>query len=68
MLEVEIVDEKIVPLHSNTFLKEIGIPENPKGFRVQEHMTEDFQMFLHNIGYNCEFKAKEFKKSVVPGL
>ena len=31
-------------------------------------MSEEFQSFLTQIGYIGEFKAKEFKKSVVPGL
>lgn len=68
VLEVMITDYRIALVHKATFLKEIGISENPKDFCVQEPMSEQFESFLTQIGYNSEFKAKEFKKSVVPSL
>lgn len=50
VLEVEIADDQIVPLHKSTFLKAICIKENPKGFRVQEPKSEEFHSFLNQIG------------------
>lgn len=57
-----------MPIHKSTFLISIGVRENPKGFQVQEPTAKEFQQFLNHIGYDQEYKAKEFKKSVVSGL
>lgn len=54
MLEFKIVADKIVPPQKNTF---------------PEPTSKDFETFLNDIiGYNGEFKAKEFKNYVDPGL
>lgn len=55
-------------MSKETFLKVIGIPENPKGFTMQEPTPEYFQTFLDEIGYTEELKAKQFNKLVAPGL
>lgn len=68
VLETRITGDCIVPVHKSTFLKAIGIPENHKGFKVQEPTFEELQTFLSYIGYAGEFKVKNFKKSEVPGL
>lgn len=57
-----------MPIHKCTFLKAIVGKENPKGFKVWEPTTEEFQQFLNHIGYYQEYKVKEFKKSFVSGL
>ena len=68
VLETKITGDRIVPIHKSTFIKAIGVTENPKGFNVLEQSTEEFQQFLNHIGYNQEYKSKEFKKSDVSGL
>lgn len=67
-LETKITRDRIVPIHKSTFLKAIGVAENPEDFIIQESMTEDFQSFLNHIRYHGEYKAKIFKKSAVLGL
>lgn len=62
VLEVKIINDRIVVVHKATFIKAIGIPENPNGFQVHEPSSEEFQSFLSQIGYNGEFKEKEFKQ------
>lgn len=66
--EVNIIADKIVPVHTSMFLNEIKILENPKGFQMQKPTVEEFQSFLSEIGNNGEFKAKELNKSAIPGL
>ena len=68
VLEIKKTGDRIVPVSKQTFLRTIRIPEDPKGFTVQEPSSEEFQTFLNHIGYAEEFKAIKFKKSVVPGL
>lgn len=68
ILETKITWDRIIPIHQWTFLKAIGVKENPTNFTVEEPMTEQFQSFLNHIGYSQEFKAKKFKKSTISGL
>lgn len=68
VLEIRINGDRIVLVSKQTFLKVIGIPENPKGFTIQEPTSKDFQMFLNHIGCAEELKAKKFKKLAIPGL
>ena len=52
VLETCITGDQIVPIHKSTFLKVIGVAENPPNFTVQEPTTEEFQLFLNHIGYS----------------
>ncbi|CAI9268547.1 unnamed protein product [Lactuca saligna] len=67
-IESNALEVKIVPVQQNISLKAIDIAEKPKCLWVQEPTNEEFQSFLNQIRYNGEFKAKEFKKFVVPDL
>lgn len=68
VLETRITSDRIIPVHKSTFLKAIGISENPKGFKSQERLTEYFQTSLNHIRYAKELEVKTFKKSIFPGL
>lgn len=68
VLETVICSDHFVVVHKKTFLKAIGMPENPENFKVQEPNPQEFQLFLKEIGYKGEIKAKPFKKSAVTGL
>ena len=59
--KVTITGNRIIPVSKQTFLRAIGIPENPKVFTVQEPSSEQFQTFLNHIGYAEEFKEKIFQ-------
>ena len=39
-LDIRITGDWIVPVSKQTFFRAIGIPENPKGFTVQEPSSE----------------------------
>ena len=52
VVETKIIGDIIVPIYKSTFLKAIGVKENPIGFTVQERTAEEFQLFLNHIGYN----------------
>lgn len=40
VLETKFTDDIIVSIHKSTFLKVIGVAENPEDFKVEEPMTE----------------------------
>lgn len=50
-MEINITGERIVLVSKKTFLRAIGISENPKDFKVQETWSEKFHMFLNDMGY-----------------
>lgn len=58
VLETMISGEWIFTVHKKIFLDMIGMPENPKGFKVQEPSPQEFQSLLNDIGYAGEFIAK----------
>lgn len=68
MMEVLVIDDRIIPVTKDLFLRAIGVPQNPKVFDVDEPTVAEFQAFLYQIGYHGEYKAKEFKMFVVPGI
>lgn len=64
----EVTNDRIVLVYKGTFLKAIGISENPKGFQMQKPMSEEFQLLLNQNDYDGELKEKKFKKWIVPSL
>lgn len=68
VLEYKTTDDRIVHVHKENFLCTIGVVENLQVFQVVEPSHEEFQAFLFQIRYKCEFKAKEFKKPALPRI
>lgn len=68
VLEVKIIDDQTASVYKLNFHRAIGVTKNRQSFKLKEPTYDEFQSFLTQIGYNREFKAKVFKKSVVPGL
>lgn len=68
VLETTIIGDRILPIYKSTFLKAIGMKANPKGFKVIEPTSKEFQTFLNYIGYTQDNKDKDFKKSAISGL
>lgn len=50
-----------MPISKQVFLRAIAILENPKGFTIQEPLSEEFYTFL-NIGYAEAFKEKKVQE------
>lgn len=46
----------------------IGVSKNQEGFVVAEIIADQFQAFLHMIGFKGTYFAKDFKKTDVPRL
>ena len=68
MVDTKITGDRIVLISKSTFLWEIGVKENPKDLKVHGPTAEEFQQYLNHIGYTQDYKANDFKKSVVSGL
>ena len=54
VLETKITCDRIVHVYKSTFLKVIGVKENPYNFKVQEPTAQESQQFLNQIGYGQE--------------
>lgn len=50
-IEVMLTYERITTITICTFLKEVGVGENQEGFVVSEPNTNQFQVFLNEIGF-----------------
>ena len=46
----------------------MGVKPNPKGVKIVESTTKEFQTVLRYIGYTQDYREKDIKKSVVYGL
>lgn len=55
-------------LQCKVFDDKFGVSHNPKEFKVVKPTVEKFKEFLAQIGYKGDFKAKELKKYVIPGI
>ncbi|KAL7618681.1 hypothetical protein Lser_V15G04364 [Lactuca serriola] len=67
-IEVTIIDDRVATVTKSTFLRAVGVDENPEGFVATEIAMDQFQAFLSEIGFKGIYKAKQFNKSAVPGL
>lgn len=53
---------RIILVYEKSFPATLMMRENPRGFKVSEPTTEEFQSFLNDIRYAGEFMAKKLKK------
>lgn len=68
ILECLIINDRIIPVTKETFHQSIRVSLNPEGFQVFEPTLEEFQGFLNQMKFKGVYKAKEFKKSIVPRM